>query len=156
MKPEFKHHNILLGNGSYTINPEFHAMVESDPIFQVLIPCIDLVFPYEDRAEIKIVDMGALEGGFSCVLARAGYSVTGIEIRQTNYDICKYVKQLTNLPNLEFVLDDAWNTHEHGDFDVVWCGGFALSPGKSSVFFALYRISGESKGVFALHTSSML
>jgi len=41
-------------------------------------------FKESERAKIKIVDLGCLEGGYSVEFARNGYDVLGMEIREIN------------------------------------------------------------------------
>jgi SAM-dependent methyltransferase len=52
-----------------------------------------------------------------------GFQVLGIEVREANIAACNYVKSKINLPNLEFVKDNALNIARHGIFDVVFCCG---------------------------------
>jgi hypothetical protein len=52
-----------------------------------------------------------------------GLQVTGLEVRDSNIAACNYVKSRTNLPNLRFFKDDAWNVGRYGPFDIVFCAG---------------------------------
>ena len=76
-----------------------------------------------DRSEIRIADLGCLEGGFAVEFARMGFQVVGIEVRENNIAACNYVKAHTSLPNLRFVHDSAWNIAQHGSFDAIFCCG---------------------------------
>jgi len=64
------------------------------------------VFP-GDKSDLRLADLGCLEGGFAVEFARMGFQVLGVEVREANIPACKYVKANTNLPNLEFIKDDA-------------------------------------------------
>jgi hypothetical protein len=52
-----------------------------------------------------------------------GFDSVGIEVREANLAACQYVKDHTDLPNLSFIGDDAWNLAQHGPFDAVFCSG---------------------------------
>jgi len=80
------------------------------------------VFP-GDKKHVRLADLGCLEGGYAVEFARMGLQVLGMEVREANIAACSYVKSNTNLPNLEFVKDDAWNIAKHGVFDVIFCCG---------------------------------
>jgi SAM-dependent methyltransferase len=72
---------------------------------------------------LRIADLGCLEGGFSVEFARMGMATLGLEVRQSNFRNCLYVQRHVNLPNLQFVNDDAWHLWKYGTFDVVFCCG---------------------------------
>lgn len=117
---EFTAHNIRLDDGTYT-NPQLCPMDE-DGWCGSFKSTLKELFP-DNREQIKIADLGCLEGGFSVEIARLGFQVLGLEIRQKNHNACKYVKSKVNLPNLSFVKDDAWNLPNYGKFDCVLCCG---------------------------------
>jgi SAM-dependent methyltransferase len=72
---------------------------------------------------VRIADLGCLEGGYAVEFARLGFDSVGIEVRESNLAACRYVQERCNLPNLEFIRDDAWNICDHGPFDAVFCCG---------------------------------
>ena len=45
----------------------------------------------------RVADLGCLEGGYSVLLARAGYEVVGIEGQPDNFDICRQVAEQVGL-----------------------------------------------------------
>lgn len=55
--------------------------------------------------------------------ARMGLNVLGFEIRESNLQACRYIKANTNLPNLDFIQADAWDVHQYGKFDIIFCCG---------------------------------
>ena len=63
-----------------------------------------------------------------------GFQVLGIEVREANIAACNYVKANTNLPNLEFIKDDARNIAKYGVFDVVFCSGLLYHLDKPKEF----------------------
>lgn len=94
---------------------------------------LDTVFP-GDKNRYRLADLGCLEGGFAVEFARMGFQVLGVEVREANIAACNYVKANTNLPNLEFIKDDARNIAEYGVFDVVFCCGLLYHLDKPKQF----------------------
>ena len=121
MAVEFSAHNIRLDDGSLT-RPETGYSMETYPWFVSSRRLLETVFP-GDRTNLRLADLGCLEGGYAVEFARMGFNVLGIEVRAANLAACNYVKSKTNLPNLSFVEDDAWNIAKHGMFDVTFCCG---------------------------------
>lgn len=118
---EFTAHNIRLDDGTLT-KPEKGFSMESYPWFVSARRIIRAVFP-GDKRHLRLADLGCLEGGYSVEFARMGLQVLGIEVREKNIVACNYVKSHTNLPNLEFVKDNALKIAKYGFFDVVFCCG---------------------------------
>jgi len=118
---EFTSHNIRLDNGSFT-KPDTRYSMDADEWFVSARRLLDTVFP-GDKNHYRLADLGCLEGGFAVEFARMGFQVLGIEVREANIAACNYVKANTNLPNLEFIKDDARNIAKYGVFDVVFCKG---------------------------------
>jgi 2-polyprenyl-3-methyl-5-hydroxy-6-metoxy-1,4-benzoquinol methylase len=117
----FTAHNIRLDDGTETM-PGHGFLMETTSWCQAAIRALKMLYP-EGLEGKRIADLGCLEGGFSVVFARLGMEVVGIEVRESNYRNCMIVKQRTNLPNLSFVCDDAWNVGKYGPFDVIFCCG---------------------------------
>jgi SAM-dependent methyltransferase len=121
MGVEFTAHNIRLDDGTLTI-PDAACSMEAYPRFLSARRILETVFP-GSKDRLRLADIGCLEGGFAVEFARMGFQVLGIEVREDNIAACNFVKSKTTLPNLEFVMDDAWNISNHGVFDVVFCCG---------------------------------
>ncbi len=102
---EFTTHNIRLDDGTFT-KPELTQSMANHPWFISARGMLDTVFP-GDKSQLRLADVGCLEGGYAVEFARMGFQVLGIEVRQSNIAACNYVKSKTDLPNLEFVQDDA-------------------------------------------------
>jgi 2-polyprenyl-3-methyl-5-hydroxy-6-metoxy-1,4-benzoquinol methylase len=129
---EFTAHNIRLDNGSFT-KPDLGYSMDADEWFVSARRLLDTVFP-GDKNHYRLADLGCLEGGFAVEFARMGFQVLGIEVRQANIAACNYVKPNTNLPNMEFIKDDARNIAKYGLFDVVFCKGVLYHLGKPKEF----------------------
>lgn len=118
---EFTSHNIRLDDGTFTKPESAHAVVDH-PWFISARGLLETVFP-GDRSQVRLADVGCLEGGYSVEFARMGFQVLGIDVRELNIAACNFVKANVDLPNLEFVQDNAFNIAEHGQFDAVFCCG---------------------------------
>jgi 2-polyprenyl-3-methyl-5-hydroxy-6-metoxy-1,4-benzoquinol methylase len=117
----FSAHNIRLDDGTETM-PGNGFLVEQTSWCQAAIRTLKTLYPGGLKGK-RIVDLGCLEGGFTVAFARLGMEAVGIEVRESNYRNCMIVKQRTDLPNLSFVHDDAWNVGKYGPFDVIFCCG---------------------------------
>jgi len=116
----FTAHNIRLDDGSRTLPTDTY--IEKSGIFNAARRTLNLIYN-GDLAGKSIADIGCLEGGYATEFARLGMNATGIEIRDSNFQNCLYVKSKTDLPNLSFVQDDAMNIGNHGPFDGLFiCG----------------------------------
>jgi len=139
---EFTAHNIRLDDGTLT-KPDARwgdvsmseASMEAWPPFVSARRIIETVFP-GDKSYLRLADLGCLEGGFSVEFARMGFQVLGVEVREANIAACNYVKAKTNLPNLEFIKDDARNIANYGFFDVVFCCGLLYHLDKPKEFLS--------------------
>ena len=129
---EFTSHNIRLDNGSFT-KPDTRYSMDANESFVSARRLLDTVFP-GDKNHYRLADLGCLEGGFAVEFARMGFQVLGIEVREANIAACNYVKANTNLPNLEFIKDDACNIAKYGVFDVVFCSGLLYHLDKPKEF----------------------
>lgn len=117
----FTAHNIRLDDGLYTISNDKIAIHEHG-IFRSAKRIINALFaPNLDN--VRLVDLGCLEGGYAVEFARLGLHVTGIDVRQSNIDACNYVKSRINVKSLTFIRDNAWQLSTYGPFDVVFCAG---------------------------------
>jgi hypothetical protein len=117
----FTSHNIRLDDGTLT-KPEAGASMDLHPWFLAARRIIDATFP-GDKRHLRIADLGCLEGGYSVEFARLGLQVLGLDVRQSNIEVCRYVQARVDLPNLRFVRDDVWNLGQYGPFDIVFCCG---------------------------------
>lgn len=146
-RPSFAAHNILLDDG--TLTKPGSPTIESHNVFKAASRTIELVFPHE-KETLRLVDLGCLDGGYSVGFARMGFATTGIEVRSINYKTCIFVKENVNLPNLSFKLDNAWNAHKYGPFDVTFCSGLLYHLDKPKKF--LDYISSFTSKLLLLHT----
>jgi SAM-dependent methyltransferase len=129
---DFTAHNIRLDDGTLT-KPELSYSIADLPWCQSAKRLLGIVFP-GDKSRFRLADLGCLEGGYAVEFARMGFQVLGLEIRESNVAACRYVKARTNLPNLDFVQDDAWNIANYGAFDVIFCCGLLYHLDRPKAF----------------------
>jgi cyclopropane fatty-acyl-phospholipid synthase-like methyltransferase len=110
---------------------------------------LSVIFPGA-KSDVRLVDLGCLEGGYSVEFARMGFNVLGMEIRESNLMACDFVKQKTNLPNLTFVRDDVWNLAKYGRFDAVFCCGIFYHLDRPTEFLRL--LSSVTSKIIILQT----
>ncbi len=74
---------------------------------------------------IRVLDLGALEGGLSFEMAREGWDATGVEGRADNFRKASLIASYYALPNLRFVHRDVkeLSPERDGPFDVILCCG---------------------------------
>jgi SAM-dependent methyltransferase len=118
---QFTAHNIRLDDGTFTRPGESRALEDSS-WFKSASGILETVFP-GDKSQLRVADVGCLEGGYAVGFARMGFQVLGIEVRELNVAACNYAKSRIDLPNLQFVQDNALNIADHGVFDAVFCCG---------------------------------
>lgn len=118
---DFTAHNVRLPDDTFT-KPDETYSIEEHPWFLSAKGILTTVFP-QSRADVRVADLGCLEGGYTAEFARLGFNSVGIEVRESNIAACNYVKERLQLPNLNYIKDDAWNIGEHGPFDAVFCCG---------------------------------
>ena len=116
----FTAHNVRLDDGSYTFP-------QADPVdtmgdYVCVRNLLPVLYP-QGWTGRSIVDLGCLEGGFATEFARLGLDSTGIDVREANIANAEFIKARTDLSNLRFIRDDAWNVARYGPFDMVFCVG---------------------------------
>jgi SAM-dependent methyltransferase len=112
-------HNIHLKDEIYTIGPDR----EADKLKRIVQIVSDLSSKPIER--LRVLDLGALEGGYAVELARRGAQVVAIEGRRANLEKILFVKDVLGLQNLQAVQDDVRNLQKLnlGSFDVILCLG---------------------------------
>lgn len=146
--PQFAYQNIRLDDGTFT-RPDDPEHMGENPRFLSAMRMLDTVFG-PDKTGLRIVDLGCLEGGYAVEFARRGFTSLGVEVREVNIAACNYVKSKTDLPNLAFAQDDAWNVADHGVFDAVHCAGLLYHIEDPKRF--LHVLSSATSRVLILHT----
>jgi SAM-dependent methyltransferase len=115
--PNFSAHNFEVAPGEWTLPGA--PRIGEEPISASYLRTVLQFLPPPAR----IADLGCLEGGYSVMLARAGYEVVGFEGQPGNFATCRWVQARVGLPNLEFVQADVRDIAAYGRFDAVLCAG---------------------------------
>jgi SAM-dependent methyltransferase len=130
--PKFTSHNIRLDDGTLTF-PDAGYTMDRHMVTLSVKRLLHTLYP--DGLQGKtIIDVGCLEGGFTTEFARMGLTATGLEVRDTNYNNCLYVRNRVNLPNLHFVQGDATDVANLGQFDVFFVSGLLYHLDKPKQF----------------------
>ncbi len=139
----FEGHNIRLDDGTETL-PGFGYTMDRNPVLLSTLRSLRTIYPQglEGRS---IIDLGCLEGGFTTEFARAGMDATGVEVRDSNYRNCLYVRDHVAAPNLRFVQGDANDVDRYGPFDVYFVSGLLYHLDKPRAFLeAVARNCGKA------------
>jgi len=146
--PVFTAHNVRLDNGQET-KPDESNTVDQFPWFVSTGKLIDTVFPGSKKG-VSVVDLGCLEGGYTAEFARMGMDSLGIEVRETNFACCEYVREHTDLPNLRFAKDTVLNIEKYGEFDISFCCGLLYHLDQPRAF--LEKLAKQTRKLLILQT----
>jgi hypothetical protein len=115
-------YNIDLGHGVHTVLPGQVGTAEL--MIHALVQVVaDLAAKPLDQ--LRILDLGCHEGGYSIEFARHGATVVGIEGRRPNIEKARFAAEVLGLDRSTFIEDDVRNltVSTYGRFDVVLCLG---------------------------------
>jgi 2-polyprenyl-3-methyl-5-hydroxy-6-metoxy-1,4-benzoquinol methylase len=88
--------------------------------------------------ELRVLDLGSLEGLFAMEFASRGAKVVAIEGRAVNHEKARFAAEQKGLRDIEFVTEDVRNFSKErfGVFDVVVCSGLLYHlPGTDACRF---------------------
>ena len=105
---------------------------------------------------LRVLDLGAFEGGFGIELAARGSKVVAVEGRKQNIAKAEFAKDALSLHNLELVLDDVRNVtvEKYGQFDAVLCLGLLYHLNAPDVFEVTRNITNMCTGVLIIETEA--
>lgn len=112
-------HNIRL-NAELTTMPGEPDFGATDLRLHAILRVLGMLFG-ADLSEVRVADLGALEGGFALALAQRGAQVLGIEARRRNIEKADLLRDHFGLPNLQFRLGDVkdFRVEKFGQFEAV-------------------------------------
>ena len=135
----WRHHNIDLGGGVYT-------MGDDAPGQQVRLPAIvqaatDLLAVPVDRA--RVLDLAAHEGLFAVEFARRGAEVVAVEIREEHVEKAAFARDALGLDRLEVRRDDVRGVtpERYGEFDLVLCLGILYHLDAAAAFAFVEQVA---------------
>jgi 2-polyprenyl-3-methyl-5-hydroxy-6-metoxy-1,4-benzoquinol methylase len=108
----------------------------------------------QDLKQLRVLDLGSLEGMYAFEFAKHGSEVVGIEGRLGNIEKAKFANQVFRFENCQFVQDDVrnLNTETYGTFDVVLCCGILYHLDAPCVFIFLEKIAEVCKRLLIVDT----
>ncbi len=131
--------NIHLGNGVYTQEPRVsggHLIARG---------LVQNVSDLADRPieELRVADLGCLEGLYAAEFAARGAEVVAIDIREAHLAKAAFAKEALRLDRLQLSLDDVRNfsLETYGRFDVVLAFGILYHLDLDDVFALLINLS---------------
>lgn len=129
-------YDIKLADGIYTMDERI-----PNPSLKKIVGMVGDVTQC-DLKELRILDLGCLEGQYAIELALQGAKVVGIEGREANIKKAIFSRDVLGLKNLEFYQDDVRNLsiEKYGEFDVVLCSGILYHLDSPDVFCFLENI----------------
>jgi SAM-dependent methyltransferase len=105
-------------------------------------------------AELRVLDLGCLEGIVALELALHGARAVGVEIRATHVAKARFCKEALDLPRVEFRQDDVRNVsvETYGRFDVVLCSGLLYHLPAADAARLLERLSAMVERLLVIDT----
>lgn len=143
-------HNIALGEGVFT-RGEGHSGEELK-----LRRAVGLIADLTGKpwSELRILDLGCLEGLYAVEFARRGAEVVGIEVRRPNLEKARLARDVLGLERLELLEEDVreLSRERHGEFDVVLCWGILYHLAVPGVFEFAERMAEVCRGFAIVDT----
>jgi SAM-dependent methyltransferase len=140
-------HKIDLGEGVYT----------TDNLLPIGFPdVVSLIedFLWKPFEQLRILDLGCLEGGHAIEFARRGCEVLGIEMRNKNLAKCLFARDILGLSRASFVQDDVRNlsVDKYGTFDIVICSSIMEHLDAPDSFKFINDVGRVCSGLLYLNT----
>jgi SAM-dependent methyltransferase len=135
---EWTAHSILLAPNLYTIEGKEEPSGRPAHYVKVIHD-----FLSKPLSELRVLDLGSLEGMYAFEFAKHGAEVVGIEGRLANIEKAKFANQVLGFNNCCFIQDDVRNlsAENYGKFDVVLCCGIFYHLDAPDVFMFLEKIN---------------
>lgn len=132
-------HNVHLAGDVYTMGKFIHG--DEYPLRRIVQIISDVM--NEPFSQLRILDLGCLEGQYAIEPVRHGAQAVGIDIREASLAKARLVKELLSLDRLELVQDDVRNVSaaKYGLFDVVLCLGILYHLDVPEVIEFVYQLA---------------
>ena len=145
---EWTAHNIDLGDGISTaaFGPDLYRL---RCVLQLADDLTDRPLP-----ELRVLDLGALEGQFALEFALQGAEVVAIEGREANAAKARVAAEVLGLKRLEIRVEDVrkLSAERHGTFDVVLCLGLLYHLNAHDLFPFIDRLAEVCGSLLILDT----
>ena len=148
-------YNLKLGPDVYTMSPGLVGAAELN-ILRVLQVVTD--HAPKPLSELRILDLGANEGGFATEFASHGARVRSIEGREGHVAKAKFAAECLGLDNVEITQGDVrdLDRERDGGFDVVLCLGILYHLPAEDVYPFLARVASVCDGFTVIETNISL
>lgn len=147
---EWTAHNIRLADGLYTLEP---APCGEEPKVRC---AVQLIADATGRpfSNMRIADLGCLEGIYAVELGLRGAEVLGIEGREANIAKAVFACEALGLSRVRFTQDDVRNfsRETYGSFDAVLCWGLLYHLNAPDVFAFLENLAGACRSCAVIDT----
>jgi SAM-dependent methyltransferase len=112
-------HDIALAPGLQTIG----SALEDARVRRIVQVAADIAGKPLDQ--LRVLDLGSLEGQFAIEFALHGAEVVAVEARETNIRKTRFAAEALSIERLDLRMADvrALNTRDYGSFDIVLCLG---------------------------------
>ncbi len=143
-------HNIELAPGVFTRSAEPSG---EEAKLRRVRQLVDDLAP-APVSQLRVLDLGALEGLYGIELALSGAEVVFVEGREASGERIRFAVESLGLERAEVVTQDvqALTSQEHGEFDVVLCIGLLYHLDAAGVFVLLERMRSVCRGLLVLDT----
>lgn len=143
--------NIHLGHGVYTIGPRLAGMAEAR-VERALTLVED--FAGKPLEDLRILDLGALEGGFSVALAERGAQVVALEGRERNAEKARFAAEALGLERMTVMHEDVRRLAalELGSFDVALCLGLLYHLPAAEAVALVRQLARQATGFAIVET----
>jgi SAM-dependent methyltransferase len=154
---EWTAHTIRLADDTYTLsksNPERDQKLLANALH--LNRIVQAVSDVVGRPlnQLRVLDLGCLEGMYAIEFAQHGAEVVGVDGRHANLEKARMAQAALSLENLQFIQDDARNlsVEKYGHFDVVLCIGLLYHLDAPDVFEFTERLADVCTRVAVIDT----
>jgi predicted RNA methylase len=149
---EFNAYNFKLGDDVYTRGDPATTYADARVLTMVQLAADLVRRPFED---MRVLDLGSLEGLFGLEFAARGATVVGIEGRPANVARAQFVTNHLGLADrVDWQLGDARDLRvdQHGRFDVVMCLGLLYHLDGPDLLPFLQRMAECCSGITIIDT----
>jgi hypothetical protein len=105
-------------------------------------------------SQLRVLDLGALEGLYGIELALSGAEVVFVEGRDAGAERIRFAVEALGLERAKVITQDVGRLarSEHGEFDVVLCVGLLYHLDAAGVFALLERMQSVCRGLLVVDT----
>ena len=143
-------HRIHLGGNVYTRedNPDY-CLSHRIALYRRIMRDFGVIGPNN----IRVLDLGCLEGAFSIDFARQGADVVGIDGRSTNVEHARFSATMLGLADrCNFVVEDVRKLESLGQYDIVLCVGILYHLTAEDAISVLRQIAGSGAVLVIIDT----